>query len=249
MPTGYHWRMKKRDTLIALLIIISFVSLFFIAPIPQDLNYHLFADKRALYGINNFLDVASNIPFLLVGLLGFRYTINNWGIHSSSSWLIFFVAIFCVGLGSSYYHLHPANDTLTWDRLPMAIGFMALFVIILTDYINLRLEKWLLAPMCLIGALSVVYWHVYDDLRFYAWVQFVSMALLLIIIFIYKPSHLQRKYIVYAYLFYALSKLTEYFDKQIFDLFGQLISGHTIKHLFAALATFCFYILLKRRVN
>jgi hypothetical protein len=249
MPSINNEPMSGRDSLIVILIIVSFVSLFFIAPIPQDLDYHNFADKRGLYGINNFLDVASNLPFLLVGLLGFHYIFKNWGITSSSSWLIFFTSIFFVGIGSSYYHLNPVNETLTWDRLPMAIGFMALFVIVLTDFINHKLEKWLLIPMCLIGAISVAYWYVFDDLRFYGWVQFVSMALLLIIIFIYKPEQLQRKYILYAYVFYTLSKLAEYFDKQIFELADQLISGHAIKHLFASLATYCFYILLKRQVK
>ncbi|MFK7816238.1 MAG: hypothetical protein AB8B92_07875 [Gammaproteobacteria bacterium] len=244
-----YWKFNKRDSFIVLLILFTFLSLFFIAPIPQDLNYHNFADSRALFGINNFLDVFSNLPFLLVGILGLHYTFKNWGITSSWSWLVFFVSIFFVALGSSYYHLNPENNTLTWDRLPMAIGFMALFVIVVTDYVHQNLGKWLLLPMCLVGILSVIYWHITDDLRFYAWVQFVSMALLLIIIFVYKPNHLQPKYLIYAYIFYALSKLTEYFDKQIFEMIDQLVSGHTIKHLLASIATFCFYILLKRRVN
>ncbi len=241
--------MNKRDSFIVLLVILSFASLFFITPIPQDLNYHNFADNRALFGINNFLDVFSNLPFLLVGIIGIHRTFKHWGITSSWSWLVFFISIFFVALGSSYYHLNPENSTLTWDRLPMAIGFMALFVIVLTDYIHQDLERWLLLPMTIIGVLSVVYWHIADDLRFYAWVQFISMALLLIIIFVYKPHHLQPKYLIFAYIFYALSKLTEYFDKQIFEITDQLISGHTIKHLLASIATFCFYFLLKRRVN
>lgn len=243
------WPINKRDLYIISLVIISFASLFFIVPIPQDLNYHKFADNRTLFGINNFFDVFSNLPFLLVSILGLRYIVKNWGITSSWSWLVFFISIFFVAIGSSYYHLNPENSTLTWDRLPMAVGFMALIVIVLADYVHQNLEKWLLSPMCLVGVLSVVYWHITDDLRLYAWVQFVSMALLLIIIFVYKPHHLQPEYLIYAYIFYALSKLTEYFDKQIFEMIGQLVSGHSIKHLLASIATFCFYILLKRRVN
>lgn len=249
MATNINWQINWRDSLIASLVIISFVSLFFVAPISQDLAYHNFADKRTMLGISNFFDVASNLPFIFVGLFGIFFIISNWGISNSWSWLILFLAILLVAFGSSYYHLHPENRTLTWDRLPMAIGFMALFVIVLTDYVNHRLEKWLLVPMCLVGIASVIYWHMTDDLRIYAWVQFVSMALLLIIISIYKPSHLQTKYLIYAFVFYTLSKLAEYFDKQIFELMGQIVSGHSIKHLLAAIATFFFYILLKRRVT
>ncbi len=249
MPINLNWPINWRDSVIASLVIISIVSLFFVEPISQDLTYHNFADSRTMLGISNFFDVASNLPFIFVGLLGIFCIINNWGVSSSWSWLILFLAVFFVSFGSSYYHLSPENKTLTWDRIPMAIGFMALFVIVLTDYVNNRLEKWLLIPMCLVGICSVIYWHITDDLRIYAWVQFVSMALLLIIISVYKPNYLKTKYLIYAFVFYTLSKLAEHFDKQIFELMGQIVSGHSIKHLLAAITTFFFYILLKQRAT
>lgn len=244
-----YWPINWKDSLLASLVIITFACLFFIDPISQDLTYHTFADTRTMFDVNNFLDVASNLPFLFVGLLGLTTIYKHWGITSSCSWLVLFLSIFLVAFGSSYYHLNPQNETLTWDRLPMAIGFMALFVIVLADYVNSQLEKWLLIPMCFVGITSVIYWHMTDDLRLYVWVQFVSLTLLLLIIFIYKPAHLQTKYLFYAVFFYAFSKLFEYFDKQIYELMGQVLSGHTIKHLLAAVATFFFYILLKQRAN
>ena len=246
---GRKWSISWQDSLVSTLVIVSFVSLFFIQPISQDPAYHEFADQRSIFGVRNFFDVASNMPFLFVGLLGLYTVYQNWGISSSWSWLYLFLSIFLVAFGSSYYHLDPENKTLTWDRLPMAIGFMALFVIALSDYISIKLEKWLLIPMCAVGVISVVYWHFTDDLRIYVWVQFISMALLLIVIFVYKPTHLQTRYLLYAFLFYILSKITEYFDKQIYELLGYIISGHTTKHLFAAIATFFFYVLLKRRIS
>ncbi|MGH1537235.1 MAG: DUF6962 family protein [Gammaproteobacteria bacterium] len=249
MPIKFNYSINWRDSLLASLVILSFVALFFIDPISQNLAYHNFADSRKMFGINNFFDVASNLPFIFAGLLGLTCIYKNWGISSSWSWLILFISILFVALGSSYYHFNPENKTLTWDRLPMAVGFMALFVIVLTDYVNPKLEKWLLIPMCLVGIISVGYWHLTDDLRIYAWVQFVSMALLLIIISVYKSKHLKTKYLIYAFVFYTLSKLAEHFDKQIYELLNQIVSGHTIKHLLASIATFFFYILLKRRVT
>ena len=192
---------KWQDLLIISLVILSFLSLFFVSPIPQDLTYHAFADNRKMLGIKNFCDVISNLPFLFIGIIGILRVYKDWGTPSSWSWLLLFSAIFLVALGSSYYHLHPTNKTLTWDRLPMAIGFMSLFVVIVSDYISYKLEKWLLIPMCSIGIFSVLYWHYTDDLRIYAWVQFVSMALLLIIVLIYKSKYLQTKYLFYAFIF------------------------------------------------
>ena len=236
-----------KNYFLAFLFAASLLSFFFVKPIPQDLNYHLFADARVLFGLNNFFDVISNLPFFIVGIIGVNYTYENWQPRKSWGWLILFSSILLVSAGSSYYHFNPNNQTLVWDRLPMAIGFMALFVVVISDYIDSRLQSWLLVPMCLLGVFSVIYWSITDDLRLYAWVQFISMALMLIIIFMYRPKTLQTKFLIYAFIFYTLSKATEHFDTEIYTYTSSLLSGHTIKHLLAAVSTFYFYILMKNR--
>ena len=241
MQLNFTWREK----ILAILVILSLLSFIFIAPIPQDLQYHSFADTRTIWGIPNFFDVISNLPFAIVGLLGLNYVFNNWNTNRSWSWLILFLSILFVAAGSSYYHLNPNNQTLVWDRLPMAVGFMSLFAIVVGDYIYPKLEQWLLIPMCVLGVFSVLYWNFMDDLRLYAWVQFFSTALLLIVIFIYKPNTYQTKFLVFAFIFYILSKITEHYDQIIFSITHNVISGHTIKHLLAGIATFYFYLVLK----
>ncbi len=243
MPTSFTWR----NITLVIFAITSLLSFFFVEPIPQDLAYHSFADTRKIWFIANFFDVISNLPYLLVGFAGMSYVFTNWNSADSWGWLILFLSIFLVAAGSSYYHLNPNNETLTWDRLPMAIGFMALFVIVLGEYVNIKLEHWLLIPMCLLGIFSVIYWHITDDLRIYAWVQFCSLGLLLVVISLYKPNTFQTKYLIYALVFYTLSKLTEYFDIAIFTFTQEMLSGHTIKHVLAAIGTFFFYMLLKYR--
>ena len=243
MQTDYAWR----DILLIAIVVVSLLSLFFVEPLSQDLAYHSFADSRTIWGITNFFDVTSNLPFLFACVTGLSYTFTHWNSQAAWSWLVLFLSIFLVAVGSSYYHLNPNNETLTWDRLPMALGFMALFVMVLSDYVSPELGNWLLAPMCLLGVFSVVYWHLTDDLRLYAWVQYVSMGILLIVIALYKPNTFQTKYLVYAFIFYTLSKITEYFDGVIFELSQDLLSGHTIKHLLAGVATYFFYMLLRYR--
>ena len=39
-------------------------------PIAQDPAYHNFADRRTILGVPNLLNVISNVPFVLVGVLG-----------------------------------------------------------------------------------------------------------------------------------------------------------------------------------
>jgi hypothetical protein len=47
---------------------------------------------------------------------------------------------------------------------------------------------------------------------------------------------------------YAVSKLLEHFDRQVFDLLNHSVSGHTLKHLAAAAAAFVVLrMLLARR--
>jgi len=48
-----------------------------VSPIPQDQAYHNFADQRNILGVPNFWNVATNIPFVLVGIMGIRSLIQN----------------------------------------------------------------------------------------------------------------------------------------------------------------------------
>lgn len=241
MSKRFYWR----EWILLVLVIFSFTSLFFIPAIPQNIQYHQFADTRIVLNIPNFYDVISNLTFLIASILGINYVISMWKYTHPWSWLVLFLSILLIALGSSYYHLNPTNYTLLWDRLPMAICFMVLLAIILGDYIHFRLETWLLIPLCALGIFSVIYWHLTDDLRLYAFVQFYSIALLIIVVTLYKAYSYSTKLFSFAFILYLLSKIAEYFDKTIFTLTCDLVSGHTIKHLLAGTATIFIYLVLK----
>src|SRR5882757_9254155 len=49
---------------------VSLLGLLLVPPVPQSQIYHGFADHQTIYGIPNFWNVASNLPFMLVGALG-----------------------------------------------------------------------------------------------------------------------------------------------------------------------------------
>ena len=44
-----------------------------------------------------------------------------------------FLGIALTGFGSSYYHWDPNDRTLFWDRLPMALSFMAILAIVIGE--------------------------------------------------------------------------------------------------------------------
>jgi len=63
----------------AIIICIGVAALIVVAalhPIPQPLEYHNFADKRALLGVPNAGDVLSNLPFVIAGILGLFFTLK-----------------------------------------------------------------------------------------------------------------------------------------------------------------------------
>jgi hypothetical protein len=223
-------------------------------PISQDPAYHNFADQRAFLGIPHCLDVLSNFGFLIVGVWGLIFLVRAKGrkgkgtfLESSKVWsyFFFFVGVLLTAFGSAYYHLAPDNGRLVFDRLPMTIGFMALLSAVISERVDTRLGTRLLAPLMVLGVVSVLYWRWtdlrgHDDLRFYGLVQFGSIAAILLLA-IFWPSRYTRGVDIFIVAgLYGLAKLFESLDRPIFAL-GNVVSGHTLKHLVAALA--CYWVL------
>ena len=236
-----------RHALLILLALGSLVALLSQKPIPQDRHYHAFADHRTLLGVQNFSDVISNVPFLLVGAAGFRFCLGFLRTHLRMAWMTFFVGVSLVGVGSAYYHWQPRNETLVWDRLPMTIGFMAMFVALLGEYINERLGRYLLVPALLVGFSSVVYWDLSDDLRFYAWVQFLPLLTIPVLMLLFRSPYSHQWLLGVALAGYGLAKVCEAYDHQIFGLTGNLVAGHALKHVLAALGCYVLLEMLRRR--
>src|SRR5215467_6367912 len=159
---------KKINRVLVLVIILaaSLIGLPFLPRIPQDQSYHAFADQRTFFGIPNFWNVVSNIPFIAVGVAGLLRLRRNMAISA------LFLGILLTGFGSAYYHLDPNDRTLFWDRLPMAISFMAILANAIEEQISLRVGAGLLWPFIAVGVLSLLVWRWTGDLRLYGWVQF-----------------------------------------------------------------------------
>jgi hypothetical protein len=135
--------------------IITLGFVFCLPPISQDQSYHAFADDRTMLGIPNFLNVASNLPFLVVGVIGLRLLLQYDAgrpdgpvLERAERWplLVLFAGILLTAFGSSYYHLAPDNDRLVWDRLSMTVAFMGWFASTTAERIGTRGEVATVAP-------------------------------------------------------------------------------------------------------
>jgi hypothetical protein len=213
----------------------------------QDPAYHDFADQRALLGVPNLLDVASNIAFMVGGTFGVALCLGEHRPRAVASWTMLFIGTAMVSLGSAYYHWAPSDATLVWDRLPMTLGFMALFVALLAEHIDQTLDRTLLAPALSAGLASVLWWRWTGDLRYYLWVQFAPLLCIPLVLLLFPARYTHRRYLAYGLGLYVLAKLAESADRKIFELTGEVISGHTIKHLLAAGAIVCVLLMLRRR--
>ena len=220
-------------------------------PLAQDPAYHLFADQRTLLGIPNFWNVASNLPFLLIGAAGFSEARQHHWDKLRTAWLVFFTGIFLTAFGSGWYHLDPHNESLAWDRLTMVIGFMSFVAIAIGEYLSVDWGRRLLFPLLLIGVASIAYWiHTESlaagDLRPYGVVQYVPMLLIPVIAIVNRQRSDLGPYIGLMIVFYVLAKVLEHFDAGVYAA-GNLISGHSLKHVAAALSAAVLIACLQRR--
>ena len=228
--------------------VVGLITILILPPIAQDPRYHAFADQRTLLGIRNFWNVASNLPFLLVALWGVRAFRNPSAFFQTwerLAYAILLAGVAMVAAGSSYYHAWPDNATLFWDRLPMAIVFMALLATTIGERISLNTGRWLLLPLVLIGVASVVWWKFSGDLRLYVVVQFYPMLALPLMLILFPPRYTGAAGIWAMIGLYALAKVLELFDHQI----GGFVStgGHPWKHLSGAAAMLCYVETVARR--
>ena len=219
-----------------------------VPPVPQDPAYHRFADTRALGGVANGWAVLSNLPFVLVGLWGLRQLAAAPAgasapfIQSRERWAyaLFFAGVALTGAGSAYYHWAPDSARLVWDRLPMTVGFMALLAATVTERVSVTAGIVLLPALLLLGAGSVAYWYAGElggagDLRPYALVQFAPVALISLMLWLFPARYTHGGYLVAVLVIYGAAKVFEAADGAIFSM-GHILSGHTLKHLTAALA-------------
>ena len=247
--------MTAKSGLIVALALGALIVALVAPPIAQDPAYHEFVDRQEILGVANFWNVVSNIPFAFVGIAGLFVVgrkLPPGAIPAlRPAYVMFFIGVALVSLGSGYYHLGPANASLVWDRLPMTFAFMAFFAAIVGENISVDIGARLLWPLVAVGVFSVGYWHFTElggrgDLRPYALVQFLPMLLIPVILLLYRSPFTGNLWIWLALLAYAASKIAELADAPVFAAVG--IGGHAFKHLLAALgALFVLLALVLRR--
>lgn len=253
--------MGRRERLLLMggVTVAAVVAVALLPPIRQSPAYFGSADQRTLLGIPSFADVVSNLPFLVVGAWGVlfalkeRHAPGNRFLARQEAWpyVVFFAGVGLTCIGSAYYHWAPSNATLVWDRLPMTLAFMGIFSASIAEQINPKLGVRLLPVLAALGIASVVYWRLGElrgagDLRPYGLVQFFPLLAIPLLVLLFPRRYTRSADLLVALGIYAVAKAFEVLDVAIFRL-GHVVSGHTLKHLAAALAVYWILRMLQKR--
>jgi len=220
----------------AFLLILSavFVCAYLAGANLQAFTTNTFADARELAGVANFENVFSNLAFLIVGVFGLR-TLS--GLRAvPAAWRVFYAGLVLTCAGSAFYHLAPSDASILWDRLGMTVSFTGLAVALFEQCTGVRLGSVGLVAALVVAGASVIWWRLSGDLVPYAGVQATPLAFAaLAILARWVPARLRRALEVSS-LFYLLAKLAEMRDAEIYAATDHLVSGHTLKHLLAAVS-------------
>lgn len=225
----------------------------FVPAIPQPAWYHDFADRRAFLGVPNFLDTASNLFFLAIGLAGLVTLPRARFIDARErrAYAVFFGGLTLTAFASAWYHLAPVNAGLVWDRLAMTLAFAGFFAALIQERLGARAGSILLACLLVAGPGAVLYWYGSElagagDLRPYFLLQGLVMFSAPLLLGLW-PGRYDRGSDWFAALgIYLLALALEWLDKALFAATG-LVSGHTLKHLAAAAAGWMVLHHLRRR--
>jgi hypothetical protein len=225
------------------LAIAVFYSL--VPPIPQDPVYHNFVDQRPILGLSNFWNVMSNVPFLFAGYYGLT-RLSALSSQTAQLARIYSIGLILICFGSAWYHLAPDNGSLVWDRLSMTISFMTMMAFVVGRVTKPEYGLRALWPLIILGLFSVIYWDVTEqagkgDLRLYAIVQFLPGILIPALLFTAadKFGTAVSRWIWLGLAAYVAAKIAEWQDGGLYVL-GNLLSGHSVKHVLAALSSYYF---------
>lgn len=246
--------MKEATLVAVILLLVGGASMA--PPIGQD-DRHVMVDQRTIAGVPNGMDVLSNVLFLAVGIAGLAVTIDRRGrTPFRDRWTrwpyrALFAGVVLTTFGSAWYHLAPSTARVVWDRLPMTIAFMGLLTAVIAERVNGRAARVLFGPLLVAGAGSVLYWYATQlagrgDLRPYALVQFGSLAVVVLVLALFRSQDRGSAWLSIGLALYGAAKIFEMTDRPIYHAL-RIVSGHTLKHVIAAAAVACVVAMLRLR--
>lgn len=244
---------RSRYLLTCTVVLFAIAAMIIHGPISQVADYHRFADQRTWFAIPHVADVLSNLGFAIVGAYGLQLTWrkrDHFGMQNAVvGYRLFFASLILTAVGSSWYHLAPDNARLVCDRLPIALACGGLLAAVW--YETMHSGRWLTTSLATFAISSVAWWRHTDlngagDLRPYLLLQMLPLVLVPLLQYQSRRPVGERIAFGTAIALYITAKIFEMADHAVFNALG-IISGHTIKHIFASIASATIAWSLNRR--
>lgn len=234
-------KLAKSEGYLLLAVLVLITAAIFGPSVAQSAHHHDFADRRVWGSVPFAMDVLSNLPFALWGVLGLGAVVSLSRQGKPLSGQLALAAVFFGGLlltaaASAWYHWLPNDGGLALDRLGMTVAFAGLLGLAAAGRVSLRAGWSLAASILVLGSFSIWVWATSANVLPWALLQFGGMAMVVCLAFVKAllGALPVRWGVVIA--IYALAKLAEVADHQIYDLTSHLVSGHSLKHVVASLA-------------
>lgn len=232
--------LTPREALLLLAVLALAVLAALAPPLAQPDYYTHFADPRPWLGIPNAADVLSNLLFVVAGVLGLRVLARlpraALGLAQRRLAALFFAGLLLTALASGWFHWQPDSAGLAADRLGMTVAFAGVLGLGVAGYVSARAGGLFALALLLGGPLTVAVWATSGNLLPWALLQGGGMVLLVVLAVLRPPPGALAVRWGLLIAIYALAKGLELADQTVFALSGQLVSGHSLKHLLSALA-------------
>lgn len=233
--------MLSKSEALLLLACACLAALALLGPaIAQPVGHHGFADQRVLWGLPYAMDVLSNLPFAVAALAGIWFLCESPARSVSNVQramaVLFFAGLLLTAGGSAWYHGHPDDAGLAVDRAAMGVAFAGLLGLAAAGRVSERAGALLGIAVLVLAPVAIKVWASTGNVLPWAVLQFGGMMLIVWLACLARRAgalEIRWGWVVVAY---AVAKLLEMNDHAIFDLTDHLVSGHTLKHLVAALA-------------
>lgn len=242
-------RRSWQGLVVAALVAAAALAAALAPAITRGPAFHRYADQRAWLGIPHAGDVLSNLPFILVGIVGLLRARRT--THHPLPTGALFLAITGVGLGSGAYHLDPTDARLAFDWAPIVLTLSCLAALVVSDRIDARAGTIAAVALPAIAIATVAVWYAgggtgsatsaRGDMRWYVITQAALVAIVALAALVpptpRSPATLHRGWILLGVAGFLAARGFASIDHALLDAVG--VSGHSAKHVLLGLAAAC----------
>lgn len=235
-------------TLMLAMAMAAMVGLVAWGPVVLVSHMHHFADQRTWHGVPNAVNVWSHLPLIPIGAWGL-WQVSRLPAHERLRWIWFwfFVCQLLATLGGMVYHWAPADVSFIWDQVPKSAASTLFAFAFLAERVDRRFGHPNAIATALIASLLGGIWWLYTlgleqvgDLRPLMWLEMLPVLLVATGAWTLNGRLLTRQDWLRSQLSFVLAQALDWADHSLYVATGQVVSGHSLRHL--ALAACCGWV-------